>query len=399
MYNLGLSKDDYNAYLNTLTKTHRIKVRMYMMTTDHKEYSEVPNKILNGQVTVNANAQITTRVLTAELLDPDNSLGWEADDPTQAVMFINKMIRILYCVYVPELSKEDKWVEVPIFTGPVVNVERNGAVLEIEANGKEVLGREVWKSFKIPKNTNKATAIKTIMVKAGESTDSMVIHSTTGKTNEISIAYPKVFWTEARKVASSINHYAFYDGRGYFITKPYPASTSISYVFRDGSVGKGNSESSTILSDVDLEFDVSNLKNVVKVTGKKKGKKAAPTYTAYPPTNHILHPKNLGRYSTSLYMVEEPIQDDKYTTNDACKKAAETRLDARLKTAIKIKFDSLPIPHLEPNDWVSISTDRISHTFRMDEFTIPLTSEGVMPVGYTRRLNVSSTSKIKKRSI
>ena len=399
MYDLQLSAADYQAYLHTLTKSHRIKIRTYMMTTDYRDYVEIPNKVLNGQVTVNANAQITTRVLTAEILDPDNTLGWEADDPTQAVMFSDKMIRIYYCVYVPNLSLKDKWVSIPIFTGPIIHAERNGAIVEIEANGKEVLAQEVWKSFSIPKNTNKAQAIKTIMGKAGESVNTMSIYSTSSKTNGMSIAYPKNFWVEMRKVASSINHYAFFDGRGYLITRPYPTSTSISYVFSDGSGGMGNKQSASILSDVELDFDVSEIRNTVKVTGKKKGKKAAPTYTAYPPKDHPLHPSNIGRYATAMYLPEEPIQDDKYTTVDACKKAATTRLNARLQTAIKVKFDSLPIPHLEPNDWVSIKTNRISHSFRLDEYTIPLSSESVMTLGYTRRLNVSSTSKIKKRSI
>lgn len=399
MLDLGLSTSDYKSYMDTLTRTHRMKVRMYMMSTEHKNIVEIKNTILNGQVTVNADAQITTRVLTAELLDPHNSLGWEAEDPTEAVMFIDQMLQIYYCVYVPELSRDNKWVEVPIFTGPVVNVERNGAVLEIEANGKEVLAQEVWKSFKIAKNTNKATAVRTVMTKAGESGSTMSIYSTSGKTNEISVAHPKKFWTEARRIASTVDHYGFYDGRGHFITKPYPKETSLSFTFTDGTIDQGNKQSSSILSDVELVFDVSEVKNTVKVTGKKKGKKAAPTHTAYPPTSHILHPTNLGRNGQPLYLVEEPIQDDKYTTKAACKKAAETRLNARVKTAIKIKFDSVVIPHLEPHDWVGMMTNRISHNFKMDEYTIPLTSDGKMAVGYTRRLNVSSTSKIKKRSI
>lgn len=403
-YNLGLSSADYNRYLSTLTRTHTIRVSMYTMKTDHTGIENISSHILDGQVAINGNAQITTRVLTADLLDDKNILGWEASDPTAGVIFMDRMIRVYYQVHVPELSRTNKWVSVPIFTGPLINLERNGAVVSIEAHSKEILSGPIWGAFKIKKNTNKALAIRKIMNRAGESNRTQVLKTTTGKMKETSYTNPKTYWQVARSIASSLNQHMFYDGLGYLRTRAFPKSTTNSYTFSDGSVPVSRTtgsvyqrQNASILSDPEITYDISNVSNAVRVIGKKKGKKAAPYYTAYPPKNHPMHPARLGRNGRGRYL-PEVIQNDKYTTVAACRAAAETRLEARLKTAINVKFDSLPIPHLEPYDWVTIKTDKLTHKFRMDEFTIPLSASGKMTVGYIRRVNVTRKNKVKRRN-
>ena len=395
MYNLGLSAGDMQAYTSTLATSHTIRIRVYSMDLSHNNRVELQKKLLDGQVSVNANAIETTRVLTAYFLDPTYTLGWDSTNPTTGAPFMDNMVQVFYGVYVPNLSRSNKWVDVPIFTGPIVKVERSGAVVSIEAHGKEILAGEVWGTFKIPNNTNKTVAIRSIMERAGEHKNYMSLKSTTGKMTETSIGYDKTYWSVTRSIANSINQHVHYNGAGCLVTRSYPPTTAISFVFNDGTKTTAR-QKAVVMDDPDVTYESENVKNAVRVIGKKKGNKAPPFYTAYPSINSGLHPSRVGRNGKSRFLVEV-IQDDRCTSTASCKSRAQTVLASRMQMAVAVKFDSLPVPHLEPYDWVLINTSRMSHIFRMDEFTIPLSASGTMSIGYVKKVTVN-TAKPKKRS-
>jgi hypothetical protein len=64
-----------------------------------------------------------------------------------------------------------------------------------------------------------------------------------------------------------------------------------------------------------------------------------------------------------------------------------------------VTFDSLPIPHLDEHDLVRVETPKGDVvTFRLQQFTLPLTTEGAPPmtVGYLRK-TVPNRKRIRRR--
>jgi hypothetical protein len=54
---------------------------------------------------------------------------------------------------------------------------------------------------------------------------------------------------------------------------------------------------------------------------------------------------------------------------------------------VDVKFDALPTPHLEESDVVRVYTDEFNSAFRLNEFSIPLTTKALMSVGYTAKVS------------
>lgn len=381
MYDLGLTADNKRRFEETLVRDHQINIRVEVLDLNHENPLDISDRVLEGQVDVEASAQITTRSLQMTLLDPHASMGFDSGDPSDGVMFLDRMIRAVYEVYVPELTgSTTKWVSVPVFTGPVTKMDRTGSTVKIEASGKEVLANVVWTSFNITEGTNKYTAIRTIMGKAGES--HYRLRSTTGRMpNALGMAHPKKFWEESRKIASSLDDYLFYNGDGTLVGKPYP--NGVIFTFKNGIHG-------SVLGEPAISYDPATARNVVRVIGKKPTTGETPSYTYYASDTHPLSAANIGRNGVKRYL-PEVIRSDSYRTIEACKARAISYLTAKLKEIIEVKFDSLVIPHLEPNDMCNITTNKMSMDFQLSSFTIPLTHAGIMTVGYRKSQTIYKT--------
>lgn len=88
--------------------------------------------------------------------------------------------------------------------------------------------------------------------------------------------------------------------------------------------------------------------------------------------------------------------------NGALKTLAQTRalalrtLNSALLEGVSVSFDALPVPHLDPQDEVSVSTEGASLTFPLRQASIPLAHGGVMSVGTVRRVSANQ-QKIRGR--
>lgn len=372
----GTTAAEAKLWLADLVDDHQVHIKIESITLDHDDPRDMSDRLLDGQVTVSAVAEVSTRELTVSLLDPDATLGFDSGDPADGVMFADRMLRVLYGTRGQRLKR---WVYVPIFTGPVTALDRDGYVVALRASSKEILGGEVWAGFTVKKGTNKVDAIKQIMAKSGESR--WRTSATTSKLGaQLSVANPQTFWLAAKKVAQSIDRQIFYDGDGKLVVRPAP--TAVSYTFSEGEGG-------SVLTEPQVSYDPASLKNVVQVKGRKPKKGKTPVYNAYAPSDHPLSPRRLGRNGQPRYIAEK-FQSDSYRSLAECKKRAITLLESKLTETINVKFDALVIPHLEPNDKCKVAVGRMDLDFWLREYTIPLTPGGVMTVGYVRRQKLSA---------
>ena len=427
------SIEERAKYERTLAQSHMIRIKMHVLNLDMEELYDMSDQLLDGQITVSATADISTKTVTATILDPGTTLsglGIDTGSPVDGILYADKMVRIYYGVYVPDLLDADKWVDIPVFTGPISKFDREGAVVSLEATGKETLAGPVWLPYTIPKGTLQVDAIKQILQKAGENFfGTFPVSTATLGTALVGVsanaAPPKdgtqldpatVMWSQAEDIAQRMDpaHMLFYDGMGYASLRRLPSTAADTvFSFRSGNVVKdslGNGGGGgVILDEPQITYDPSLLFNVVRVEGKPPSSGAAPVGVAdanvlFP--THPLSPNNLGRHITvngSPVLVPRYLPDsqqsDSYTTKAACDTAALNSLKSRLDESIELNFNSLVIPHLEANDWCSINTNRINTSFRLRNFTIPLNTSGMMTVGYTSNQIINVVAIRNKRQI
>jgi hypothetical protein len=406
VYTPGYSPTEVRQFEDRLFKDHRIRIGVQLLDLDMEPapaISDISPYLLDGQVTVSAAADVSTRSLTATFLDPDAELGLDSGTPDDGILYADRMLRITYEVYVPEMSRLDKWFSVPIFTGPITKFDRSSGILSLEASGKETLAGLVWQTYTIPKGTNRITAIKQILRKGGENYFGNLGTTTTVLTQDrIGLVTPTtsssttntkaptegtVMWSQAEDIAQAMDKFLFYDGLGYVQMRSFPDTPE--FTFRDGTGG-------SVLKEPQITFDPTLLKNTIRVEGKAPTSGAAPKASAIAPREHPLSPWSLGRMVSPDGTIgnevlvpnylPEFIQSDSYTTTAACQTAADRALKERLDQSIELNFDTLVVPHVEMNGYYTLSTEDppINTSFRLRNYSIPLNSSGVMTVGYTK---------------
>lgn len=372
MIALGLSSVDLKLFNQSLTTHHSVKITVMLLSLTHSYLSDLSGQLLDGQVSIDADAEIT-RSLTLQLYDPEHSLKIDSSAPSDGALFYDRMIRIVYSVKSELLPR---WVDVPVFTGPISKMSRNADVLNIECQGKESLlapPTVANTSHTFGKGWRRTDLIKSIM-------------GTFGGENRFSIpdysqktAAPVVMkgntnlWQLAKAVSGAVAaRQLFYDGRGFLCLRGVPATAT--YTFRTGSGGN-------VTTVPTVEYDIANVRNVVKVTGAvPKGKKTPVVAVASLPRSHPLNHMAMGRNARPRALLEE-ITDDNLKTTGQAQAVANARVRALGIESVDVKFDALVAPHLEPMDLYTLKTPDLSMTGRLRQMTIPLKS-AVSSMGY-----------------
>ncbi|MFE9497261.1 hypothetical protein [Streptomyces collinus] len=338
--------------------------------------ADLSSRLLEGQVNVDYTADVT-RSCTLQLLDPNRTLSFETDSADEGAIYMDRMIRIIYSVKVPQMND---WVDIPVFCGPVISMDRDDSVINVEAQGKETLAKgAAWRTFTRKKNTNKGNVIKDILEDlTGE--NKFDFPSVTNKLSaDYSLGRESIPWDAAKSIASGISRQLYYDGRGYAKMRSLPGTPV--FTFKDGDGG-------TVTSVPQISYDSSEMKNIILVKGGvPKGSKTAISVYVAADKSHPLSPYKLGRNGVPRYLLEV-IEDDSIRSKTEAEEKAGNTLNDRLLQTVDVSFDAMPIPHLEPGDMVRIQTDEYATTFRLYTFSIPLVVGNSMSVGYHKDMSV-----------
>jgi hypothetical protein len=376
-----------------LTTHHRIIVSVQLLDLSHRYVGDLTGRLLSGQVDVDATAQEATRQATLEILDPLYQLQLDSSAPDDGSVFYTRMVKVIYTIV--STDGKQQW-SFPLFTGPIAKVERNGPIISITAIGKDKLAMsQVWKAKTYKKGHKKTWVIADILVNvAGEAVNKIYVPDRKEKAGKVVINKDTTAWKAAKKLASSLGagFQLFYDGRG--VVKLRRISNSTIYVFRSQGA---------LLSWPQVSYDTENIINAVQVVGgKPKGKKTKVQYRIVAPRNHPLSPWSMGRNNTPRYL-PEVIENESIKSKKKARALAKARLRNALLEQVEVTFESLPIPYLEEGDKVRVSSDQFSGSFRVKKFSIPLTADGTMSIGYLKRVTPSKrflkirTPKKKKR--
>lgn len=382
MQSLGLSASERRAFEETLRSSHTRRITVYVTDLSGSILSSLTPVLLDGQVVVDADAEVT-RAASLTFLDPAHALSFDTDSPDDGALYADRMLRIDYGVRVPALERT---VTVTVFHGPVTKLDRAGDVVSVEAQGKEALARgAIWRTMVVKKGFPTVSAIKMLLRdRAGERNFAFASLSHRVPSTRSLDRYSEI-WASALSLARSAHRQLFYNGAGVLVLRSYPSSPV--YTFRDGTGGD-------IVGGVQVSYQMDDVRNTVVVEGGiPKGSKTRVRWAEPAPSSHALSPYRLARNGDPRYLVEV-VKEDSIRSKSAAKKRAKDLLARRLLEPVEVTFDSLPIPHLDPLDTVRVESEALTTTFALRRFTIPLGESGspVMPVGYLKR-----TSIIRKR--
>jgi len=376
---LGLSAAQLKTLHSVLAGHHSIYITAQLLTLDGTRRADLSWRVLDGQVDVDSAAAVT-RSCTLSLFDPNRTMTFDSDSPEDGAIYLDRMVQVNYAVRGPETQQ----FVIPVFTGPVTKLSRSNGVINVEAQGKEVLAMgSAWATRTYKKGMRKTDLIRSVLADVAGETKFSLIESTQRMPNDYTIGMDNTPWGVARAIASGMGLYLFYDGRGTVRLQPPPSSSL--FHFRTGDGG-------TVVSPPQVSYSTDELANVIWVEGAAPQGAAKPvTGSAAAPASHALSPARLGRNGKPRYILRK-VQNSSVTNKTQAIALARKELADALLQAVDVSFDAMPIPHLDIGDMVRLYTDDFGNAFRMGKFSIPLTTgssdEGPpMSVGYLKRVS------------
>lgn len=367
-----------------MRSAHSLRIVVQLVTLDGAYKKDLSGLFLEGQVTVDTTAD-TTRALEITICDPLGEVDIEADSPARSSIYLADLIRVWYVITNPTTSES---FTVPVFTGPVDGVSRDGIFLDIKAIGKESLGLgNTWQGKSFAKGQRKTDVITWILVNLmGESPSKVDVPSKNAKLpRALKVTPNDQPWRVATRLAGSMNMQLFYDGRG--VARLRARSTKPVHVV----------DETWATSDAQMDSDLSGVINAVKVIGSKPKKaKEKVRYTAVATKTHPLSPWRLGRNGIPRY-IWTSIEDDSLRTVAECKALADSVLRNGLVAGVTFTVDGIMDPRLEELDCVKVAVGDIVAQGAIRSYTIPLTAGDDGSYGYVRRIRPKGGMKMIKR--
>jgi hypothetical protein len=373
MWNAGLTAAQTGYYHKALASSHTVYMRVSIIDLEHRPVQTVTDRVMDGSVTVDYYADEATRSLDLVLLDVNRDLGFDTTDVVDGVWFFDRMVQVWAEVFVPELGR---YVEAPIFTGPVRKFKRRGPLVTFKCVGKDVFARQSWPRFSIPKGTERVEAIRRVLRELGEtkfrfeasSGAQLASDKTIDRNMELSP------WGWCRSIAGGMGMRLFYAGDGYAVLRRLDNNPI--FIFRDRDGG-------TLLTDPDTDGDYARIANVVRAEGMTNESGDNPYYEAMVSESSAIHPSRLRRGGKPFYMGAVVIRESIFTEGDA-KSVAKDELADRQQAAYKIGFDALPIYTLEEGDMIGVEAEGFLTSSPLDRFTIDFKPNQPMSVGYQK---------------
>lgn len=375
----GLTTAEQAVFEEGLRHDHAVSTTVRILDLNHKVLGVADDGVLSGSVDVDT-SQDTDRSCSVEVLDPSNRLGLVGSGPTAPVVWADKMVQIIYRVHVSALGK---WVDVPIFTGPITKADDTDGKLAITGSGKEYLlnrdgGTSISKTYK--KGARKTDIIGQHLAAMGE-THRQITAWNARTTADMTISGVDKPWpillSLARSLVSDSSNYPWlgYDGLG--ICRLASHSKAVKWHFTMGA---------DIVSEPKVSVDESAMCNYVRVLNND-----TVLATQKAPATDPFSAQNLGRGGVPRWIRSDVTTDS--TDKKSAQKLADSTLDSLLRAAVDVEFESLVVPHLEPRDVIRVSAPTWEWDLQVAKYTIPLAASAAMSHG--RNAQIRPTIKYK----
>lgn len=369
------SHADLLAYQQGLTLTHLRRVSVKVMLLDDSQVTREYHGLLDGQVTIDTSTDVIS-TCNITLLDPTMSIGWEPDSPSD-YPHLRRMIQVVDSRFITAL---DRWVACPVFTGPVMDFDRDGATVSISADSKARLAMGNFAQNRTWAAKTKVTSIISSMLTdwAGESASR--VHLPSIKTtipDKLTVHQSDTIWSQVVRLAHSVGMVCFYDGAGHFRMRSPSNSPSLTI------------DRSMLCSPVRVDRQAPDIKNRWIVRGPKpKAHKQRIVVDLRLPAAHPWSAQNLGRNGSPRWLQEE-IEPGQIKTTAAAMKIATHARDEAVRGSQQVSADMLPIPNVEPYDLERLVDPFIGTYFaRANQYTLPLGTGGPATIGAVKRVSL-----------
>jgi hypothetical protein len=373
MYPLDLTKAERRLFNATLRTSHEIRVRANLLDMRGRMVGSA--RIIDGQVLGDRRRfgvpHGPTKRLTLTALDPNNALGVDSGDPGDGTLYADRQVEVIYSVAVPAIG----WVDVPVFLGSPTGWNRTGDEVQLEADDSSVLGMgAAWAPLSIRKGVKNTNAIARIL-RTRTAIDRLDFPM-------VKTRLPKPFslhrmtrpWGAADRIANSMDMQLFRRANGVAVMRRL--NHAVRWVF-----------DTEIVEPVATTENFEGFANTVEVLGRNpKGPKKRIRAVAQAPRNHPLSAWRIGEGGEPRRIVHR-IENDKIRSKKAAKRKAQRVLRDRLRTHSQVSVGVLPIPHLEPGDWLAAKTDEGVVEFRLDTYSLPLSVTSAQPMSLGFFLN------------
>jgi hypothetical protein len=383
MLNVGLPAAEVQKYYTDLAVSHEVRISIRLMTLSHVPVTgDVSGMLLEGQVDgqlievdrlasgfAEFDDPCILHTLSMKLLDPGFSLGFESGSPSDAAIYLNRMVEVVRYDYCPSLAK---WVACPMFLGPVSNLERNDDVVTIAAQSKEALAANPADLAVTYPAMAFTSMIADLLIRTGETAAYIGfpgLSTMTGGTLTTvreSRPFAKAYW-----LAMGLGVRLFYDARG---VARFTGGTTPVFKF-DGT---------NLLEFPNRGYGTDQVVNTVRViVGDGAGDVPKYDVVARLPASHPNSASALGRNGVARANLVTITDDNIATLGDAQVRATH-ELAVRQNTVTGTQFTALCVPPLELGDYISIVLDGKIAIERVSAFSKPLRVDGVMSVGQTQ---------------
>jgi hypothetical protein len=387
MINLGLSSAELKLYQQSLWSGYNLKITVQILDLNHTYISDVSDRLLGGQVNKSFEDNVSSNA-TLELLDPDNQVGFDSANPSEGAIYADRMVKIIYSVFSDLLPK---WVDCPIFCGPVIKVSRDDAIVSIECQGKESLYLEpemAWTAKTYAKGTALVTTVRDLLGNKGGETKFDLPGWTRTIKQDYSLTVETPIWDLAQSlVGSRLAQQLFYDGRGYLKLRATPTTPIFTFT------------PDNMTSVPKLAFESDSIRNTVRVKGGTPTGKPQiignSELAAGDPSSSTALGRKLANGTIVKRRLVEIVEDSTIMTQTAADQLAKSTLASLDLQNVTFDFDSFVIPHLEQGDVFSISTRDFGRDLRATQFSIPLRA-GPQSNGTNRQL-VPTSRRNRKR--
>lgn len=409
MLDLGLSATEKAAYLEALSAPSvRMRTVVSLFDQDEQPQGSLVPMVVDGAVQLDASRDVS-RSLGCRLLDPKRRLDFDPASPTDFAMFADRFVGVERGVYVPEL---ERWVDAPIMKGPITNFGRQGAMVTIEAQGKESLmlaPHHATQGYKIRRRTRLDDAVRSVGRRVGEA--HFDIPELATRIRRTHVVEPESepwkvliggdtaehYYVSKRQrkrqkkshhgspppppgglVGGSGNLEAFYSAAGVLTVRRSNQNATATFGGEDGW---------PLISVPSFTFDETDFVNYVLVRGgRAHGAKKAARGVAFLPRDHPLSPWALARNDKPRFYTQI-LDADNLKSDSKCRDRAKQALDRGMRQGTAVSFDALARPDLEEGDWITTRYRGASITLPLVQATIPL-SGGTWTYGANKAVAV-----------
>jgi hypothetical protein len=241
---------DYEAALTESTQTVRFRAQLHNATF---EPLATPLVIAGGSV--NYELGNPAGHATVELADREGNLP-SADNPVWFARNVEIQV---------DLKVNGQWESVPLFFGPVQDVSRQGLLVTLECDSKEVQHLEphtAARPISIRKHTKLHRAIRDILEDRGETRfDLAHVRQRIPKNRNLDVGVEP--WKVCRSLARDADMQLYYRGNGRLHLRDWP--TTAAWRFRDG-------QNATLVAYPEERLSIGPIRDTVVVIGERTEK-------------------------------------------------------------------------------------------------------------------------------